>query len=311
MNARVLITCRQMQDCLDSYRERFDERDIELVVPHVVQQLSEDELIELIENVDGVIAGDDPFSARVIAGAPSLRVISKWGVGTDSIDHEAARARGIAVTNTPGVFGQEVADLALGYVIGLARQLHRIDASVRAEGWLKVRGHTLAGNTLGVVGFGDIGHNVARRALAFDMDVLGQDLTDAAETTAGRLSVRLMPLEELLAASAFVVLCCPLTSATHYLLDAQTLALLPWGAYIVNVSRGPLIEEAALVDALDSGQVAAAALDVFETEPLPPTSRLREFEQCILGSHNGSNTHEGVMRASERAVANLFEALET
>lgn len=298
-----------MQDVMDAFADRFAAHGIRVSQPPVVQQPTEDELIAIIGEFDGMIAGDDPLTARVLAHADNLRIISKWGVGTDGIDKAAAAERGIKVTNTPNVFGDEVADVAMGFVTMLARQLHRIDASVRAGGWLKVRGESLTGKTMGVVGFGSIGQAVGRRALGFGMDVRAYDVTDASRRAAESMGVQYDALDDLLAASAYVVLCAPLNSSTHHIVDAAALAKMQEGARLVNVSRGPLVDEQALVDALRSGKIAAAGLDVFEVEPLADTSPLRDFPQCVFGSHNGSNTIEGVLRASELAVDNLFEGL--
>jgi D-3-phosphoglycerate dehydrogenase / 2-oxoglutarate reductase len=307
---RVLITCRQMQNCIDGFRPRLDEHELELVLPEVVQQPSEDDLIEIIGDFDGMIAGDDPLSARVLEHAKRMRIISKWGVGIDGIDLDAARALGIPVVNTPGVFGGEVADLALGYVIMLARQLHRIDASVKAGGWFKHEGRSLAGKVLGVAGFGSIGQAVGARGKGFGMRVVAHDVADAASTAAAELGVEMLDRDELFRQSDFLVLCSPLTPDTRHMVSESTLALMRPGSFLVNVGRGPLVDEAALIQALDSGQVAAAALDVFEQEPLPANSGLRRFEQCVFGSHNASNTREGVLRASARAVENLLQGLD-
>lgn len=306
---RVLVTCRQMQDVMDRFEGRFAEHGIEVVQPEVVQQPSEAELIEIIDGFDGMIAGDDPLTADVLAHASRMKIISKWGVGTDGIDKPAATSHGIKVTNTPNVFGDEVADVAMGFVTILARQLHRIDASVREGGWLKVRGESLTGKSMGVVGFGSIGQAVGRRALGFGMEVLAYDVTEASEAAARDMGVAYLPLDEVLSGSDYVVLCAPLNPATEHIINAQSIGNMRDGARLVNVSRGPLVDEAALVAALRSGKLRAAALDVFEVEPLPADSPLREFPECVFGSHNGSNTLEGVLRASSLAVDNLFEGL--
>jgi len=299
-----------MQNCIEEFRAAFDERGIELLLPEVIQQPTEDELIATIADFEGMIAGDDPITARVLEHATRMRIISKWGVGTDGIDKDAARARNIEVTNTPAVFGDEVADVALGYLVVLARQLHRIHASVRAGGWLKHEGRSLHGKTLGVAGFGSVGQAVARRAEGFGMDVVAHDVVDSVRRVAADLGVELVSRDELFRRSDALVLCCPLTTETHHMIAARTLALLPHGAYLVNVARGPLVDEPALIEALRSGRVQAAALDVFEEEPLPMDSPLREFEQCVFGSHNASNATEAVLRASARAVENLLAGLE-
>jgi D-3-phosphoglycerate dehydrogenase len=307
---RVLITCRQMQNCISLFLPTLNERDLKLVMPDVLQQPSEDELIEIIGGFEGMIAGDDPLTARVLDHATRMRVISKWGVGIDGIDIDVARARGIAVTNTPGVFGAEVADVALGYVVMVARQLHRIDASVRAGGWLKHEGLSLAGKTLGVAGFGSIGLAVAARAKGFGMRVVAHDVAEYAHTAAAEIDVAMVDRDQLFSQVDFLVLCSPLTPETWHMVDDRSLALMPAGSFLVNVARGPLVDEPALVRALASGHLAGAALDVFENEPLPADSPLRSFGQCVFGSHNSSNTREGVLRASAKAVENLLRGLD-
>jgi len=297
-----------MLSAMDEFRDRFEDAGIEVVELEVVQQPSETELQGMIGDFDGMIAGDDPLTADVLEHSGRLRIISKWGVGTDGIDTEAAAARGIEVTRTPNVFGEEVADVAFGYVVTLARQLHRLHGSVMAGEWMKYEGDSLAGRNLGIIGLGDIGRAVARRGSGFGMELLGHDVV---EPDAATLGVGLAPvsLSELLAASDIIVLCCPLTSETRHMINAETLAKTKRGVHLVNVARGPLIEEKALVDALRSGQVGAAGLDVFEEEPLPAGSPLREFEQCVFGTHNGSNTSEANLRASARAVDNVLAGL--
>ncbi len=305
----VLITCRQMQSCIDTFRPRLEEREIELIMPEIVQQPSEEVLGTIIGEFDGMIAGDDPLSARVLEHAKRMRIISKWGVGVDGIDLNAARALGITVLNTPGVFGSEVADTALGYVVMLARQLHRIDASVRAGGWVKHEGRSLDGAVLGVAGFGSIGMAVAKRGKGFGMRLVAHDIAESACADATSMGATVLGRDALFEQSDFLILCSPLTPETRHMVNTRTLALMQPGSYLVNVGRGALVDESSLVGALNSGRVAAAALDVFEQEPLPTTSELRHFQHCVFGSHNASNTREGVLRASARAVENLLVGL--
>lgn len=310
MTERVLVTCRQMQDSIEHFRDRLEEAGISIVLPTLTgQQFSEDELIDLLPRASGIIAGDDPLTARVIATAQDLRVIANWGVGMDNIDLDAARRHRIVVSNNPGVFGEDVADVAAGYLVLLARRLHQIHAAVAAGEWLKVRGRRLSGCTLGVLGFGHIGRAVARRGIGFGMRVVVHDVHPAALQSAGDMSVSAVTRPELFSAADFLVLCAPLTPDTRHIVNSTTLAVMQPGSCLVNVGRGALVDESALVDALRSTRLAAAALDVFENEPLSPDSPLREFPDCIFGSHNGSNTEEGVLEASARAVANLMRDL--
>jgi D-3-phosphoglycerate dehydrogenase len=309
MTPRVLVTCKQMQVELPRHEKRLRAAGFDVIAPALVgQAFSEDDLVDLLPGVVGIIAGDDPLTSRVIRAGEDLRVIIRWGIGMDSVDHAAAAACGVKVSNTPGVFGEEVADSAMAYVLLLARGHHLVDAEVRAGGWPKVEGISLAGERLGVLGLGSIGRAIARRAVAFGMDVAAYDPYTglaAAEATGAEL----VSLAELLRTSAFIVLASPLTPETHHVIDAEALAQVRKDAFVVNVGRGPLIDEQALVAALAEGRLAGAGLDVFEVEPLPDDSPLRGMPNVVLGAHNGSNTRQAVGRASAEAVDRLLDLL--
>lgn len=309
MTPRILVTCAQMQAELPVHRERLVEAGYDVVAPPLAgQQFGADELTEMMGGVVGIIAGDDELSRTFFEGSPELKVLIRWGIGMDSVDHAAAAEHDVVVRNTPGVFGGEVADSAFAYMLLLARRHHAVDAAVRGGGWPKVEGGSLSGSTIGVVGLGDIGRAVVERARGFGMDVRAFDPFVRAELVPD--GVRLdADLRDLLGASRFVVLTCPLTKDTFHLLDGAALGVMRPDAYLVNVARGPVVDEEALVAALAAGTIAGAGLDVFEVEPLPADSRLRDFDNVVLGSHNGSNTREGVARASDRAVAILLEEL--
>jgi len=309
MTRRILITCPQMQQYAAEYSSVLAAKGVEADLPPVVQQLDESELLQIIDRYDGVIAGDDEFTARVINQAARLRVISKWGVGIDNIDLEAARARGVRVTNTPGTFADEVADVAAGYLIMLARQLHRIDAGVRSGTWTKIEGISLAGKTLTIIGLGSIGSALGRRAQVMGMRVKGFEISAERRDAARAAGIELADMDAALASADFVSLNCPLTPENRHMLSDAQFAAMRRGVFLVNTARGPLIDEAALVRALEAGQVAGAALDVFEQEPLPMTSPLRRFDNVIFGAHNSSNTSEAARRVSELAVRNLLDAL--
>ena len=303
----ILVTCRQMQVELPRHRERIEKLGYEVVAPDLGgrQQFTATELLEYSSRLVGMIAGDDELDSDFFDGASRLKTVIRWGIGMDSVDQAAARSRGVTVRNTPGVFGHEVADSAFGYILNLARGYIEVDAAVRRGEWLKVEGITLAGARLGIVGFGSIGRAIAKRGLGFDMDVFAFDPFVTAESE----DVSIVGLDELLSSARFIVLACPLTPETFHLINADRLASVAPDAYLVNVARGPVVEEEALVRALRSGRLAGAALDVFETEPLPPTSELRTLPNVVLGAHNGSNTREGIVRASNAAVDFLLEEL--
>ncbi|MBW4464205.1 MAG: phosphoglycerate dehydrogenase [Pegethrix bostrychoides GSE-TBD4-15B] len=306
---KVLITCPHLQRTVDLYRDDLSSKGIELEVPTLIQQLSEAELLEIIDQFDGVIAGDDPFTAKVLEQGKSLKILAKWGIGVDSIDLEAAKRLGIPVVNTPGAFPDEVADVALGYIILLARQLHRLHQSVLNGGWQQISGITLRGKILGVVGIGSIGQAVVRRGVAVGMSVIGYDVYPINEEFKAETVIQSVTFEELLRTADFIVLCCNLTAENHHLLSYDQFALMKPGVRLVNVARGSLIDEEALISALAEDKVAGVGLDVFEIEPLPMNSGLRQFDQCIFGTHNSSHTREAVLRVNDLAIRNLLEGL--
>lgn len=304
----ILVTCRQMQVELPRHRERIQKLGYEVIAPELAgrQQFTAAELLEHSDRLVGIIAGDDQLDRAFFAGAPKLKTVIRWGIGMDSVDHEAARDHGVTVRNTPGVFGHEVADAAFGYILNLVRGYIAVDAAVRRGEWPKMEGVTLAGARLGIVGLGAIGREIAKRGTGFGMDVVAYDpFVDTAQA-----GVSIVDLDKLLATSRFIVLACPLTPQTFHLIDAQRLALMRPNAYLVNVARGPVVMEQDLIDALKGGRLAGAALDVFEIEPLPMDSVLRTLPNVVLGAHNASNTREGVVRASDQAVEFLIEELD-
>lgn len=306
---RILVTCPPMLGLIREFMPVAAEQGFELVPAQVTQTLSQDELCALLPQFDGWIIGDDPATRRVFeAGrAGRLKAAVKWGIGVDNVDFAACKDLGLPIINTPQMFGGEVADVALGYIIGLARQLFMIDRGVRAGGWPKPAGISLAGKTVGLVGFGDIGRSLARRLLACDMKVIAYDPGQAGD--GGLAGVQRAAWPERVEEADFLAFTCALNAHNRHMLDADVLARSRRGVHVVNVARGPLIDEAALVAALQSGQVASAGLDVFETEPLPADSPLRDMPQCIFGSHNGSNTQDAVRRASAEAMSRLFNFL--
>lgn len=293
----------------DSFADHFTQLDMDPVFEDVVQTLTEDQLIARLPSYDGWIIGDDPASRRVLAAgrAGNLRAAVKWGVGIDNVDFDACRDLGIAISHTPGMFGREVADIALGYIIGLARHTYRIDREIREKQWPKYRGSSLFGKRVGLVGFGDIGSRLFER-----LEVVGCSVTiyDPYAKTEG-VNLENHKVEKwpnAVESCDFLVLTCALTNENRGMLSEEVFATCTRGIRIVNVSRGGLIDQAALVRALKSGQVAAAALDVFDQEP-PTNDELLAMPDCIFGSHNASNTEEAVLRTSYRAIDQLAEGL--
>lgn len=290
---------------IDRFMDYAARQGLRLHPAKVAQTMSVEELIVTLPEFDGWIIGDDPADKAVFEAGYSgrLRAAVKWGIGVDNVDFDACRNLGIPIINTPQMFGSEVADVAVAFTIGLARQLFLIDRGVRAGGWPKPAGISLAGRRAAVVGLGDIGRNTVTRLQALGLILTGYDPGVEGDIGISGLNRASWPagLED----QDFIIFTCALNGQNRHMLNAATLNLCKNGVRIVNVARGPLIDEAALIAALQSGRVESAALDVFESEPLPMDSPLRNLERVILGSHNGSNTLDGVVRASHAAIEKI------
>ena len=265
----------------------------------------EDELIDLLRGVDGVIVSSDPFTARVLDASPQLKVISRTGVGYDAIDVKAATARGIIVCNTPGVNRHAVTEWTFALLLSCSRKLKENQAEVRAGGWTRHEGIDLAGKTLGLVGLGTIGKEVAQRADAFEMRILACDvIRDTQFAEAHR--VTFVPLEELLRESDFVSLHTFQNEKTRHLINAERLALMKPTAFLINTARGGIVDTEALCQALAEKRIAGAALDVFEGEPLRAESPLRAIENLYLSPHVAGATADARRLSGAMAAENLI-----
>ena len=308
---RVLVTCPPMLGLYHEFEDKFAEVGLTGVAAQVTQVMTEEELIEVLPDYDGWIIGDDPATRRVFeAGkAGKLKAAVKWGVGIDNVDFDACKDLDIPIINTPGVFGREVADVALSYVLGLSRETFMIDREIRQNnGWPKPCGISLWNKKAAVVGFGDIGRETVKRLLAFDLEV---SVYDPYFKPVEGIDVKNNVWPDNIGEADFIIFTCPLTPDTHHMFNEDLLPRLKPGVRIVNVSRGPVIKESALLDALKSGLVYSAALDVFEVEPLGPNNELRQFERCIFGSHNGSNSVDAVRVVSHMAIDRIAGFLKT
>lgn len=304
------MTAPYMIPFLDRFRPALSEYGIDLIVPDVRERMEEDDILKYAGQFDGTICGDDRYTARVIAAcAPRLKVISKWGTGVDSIDAEACAKFGVKLGRTPNAFTTPVADTVLGYMLAFARRQPWMDREMKSGKWEKIPGRTLSEMTLGVIGVGNIGKAVTRRAKAFGMKVLGTDIIDVDHVFVNETGIEIANLQSLLANSDFVSVNCDLNPASHHLINADTLALMKPTAVLINTARGPIVEEKALVAALASGQVGGAALDVFEFEPLPLDSPLLKMDNVLLAPHNSNSSPAAWERVHWSTIKNLVEGL--
>lgn len=268
------------------------------VVAHPTEHgRSEDDVITLLGDADAaIVLLQDPITRRVLEANPNLRCVSNFAVGYNNIDVEAARELGVTVTNTPGVLTEATADLTMALILAVTRRIVEGDQEIRTLGrceWepLKLLGASLQGKVLGILGMGRIGSAVAARAKAFGMEILGVRRGE--------------PLEELLAKSDVLSIHAPLSRETHHIIDAAALAKMKPGSYLVNTSRGALVDEEALCDALESGHLRGAALDVYEHEP-EVNPRLLKLKNAVIVPHIGSATEEARNAMARIAATNVL-----
>ncbi|MGE4552378.1 MAG: phosphoglycerate dehydrogenase [Desulfovibrionaceae bacterium] len=306
---KVLITAPYFQPVLDRFRPEFEARGIELVVPPVRERLEEAELLGLVGDIDGVICGDDRFTRRVIEAAPRLKVLSKWGTGIDSLDQAACRERGVAVRNTRDAFSQAVGDTVLGLMLSFARNIPWMDRAMKRGHWEKIQGRCLHECTLGVVGVGDTGSAVVRRAKGFGMRLLGNDIREIDPGFCRETGLTMTGLDQLLAEADFVSANCDLNPTSHHLFTDERFARMKPGAVFINCARGPVMDQAALIRALQAGRIAGAGLDVFEDEPLPADSPLLQMDNVLLSPHNANSSPAAWERIHRSTLDHLFEEL--
>ncbi|MFZ5822027.1 MAG: phosphoglycerate dehydrogenase [Chloroflexota bacterium] len=306
----VLFTAPYMIPFLDRFRPLLEGYGIQLIVPDVRERMEEADLLPYAGQFDGAVCGDDRYTARVIeACLPRLKVISKWGTGIDSIDASACSRYGIKIGRTLNAFTTPVADTVLGYLLAFVRRQPWMDKAMKRGEWEKIPGKALSETTLGVVGVGNIGKAVTRRARAFGMKVLGTDIVDVDHVFISETGILLTDLYSLLSESDFVSLNCDLNPTSFHLMNAKTFALMKPSAVVINTARGPIVEEAALVEALQAGRLGGAALDVFEVEPLPLDSPLMKMDNVLLAPHNSNSSPVAWERIHWSTVKNLLEGL--
>jgi len=306
----ILFTAPYMIPFVDRFKPVFDKYSIELILPDVRERMEEADLLKYAGQFDGTICGDDRYTLRVIeACSPRLKIISKWGTGIDSIDAEACSRYSIKIGRTLNAFTTPVADSVLGYILAFIRRQPWMDKEMKSGKWEKIPGKSLSECTLGIVGVGNIGKAVTRRARAFGMKVYGNDIVDIDHVFISETGIVMTNLEHLLSNADFVSINCDLNPTSHHLMNADTFALMKSTAVIINTARGPLIDEKSLIEALQAKRLAGAALDVFEHEPLPLESPLMKMDNIMLAPHNSNSSPAAWERVHWNTIKNLVEGL--
>lgn len=306
----VLFSAPYMLPSVERFRPVLERNDIDLIVADVQERLEEADILKFAGQFDGAICGDDYYTARAIAAcAPRLKVISKWGTGIDSIDQEAAARFGVKIGRTLNAFTQPVADTVMGYILAFSRHHPAMDREMKAGKWEKIPGKALHESTLGVVGVGNIGKAVTRRARAFGMPVIGTDIVEIDHVFIAETGIQMTSLDELLSQSDYVSLNCDLNPTSFHLMNVRTIGLMRSSSVLINTARGPILDEPALIAALQVGKIAGAALDVFEKEPLPLDSPLLKMDNVMLAPHNANSSPAAWERVHWNTIRNLLDGL--
>ena len=309
MSWKVLITARTMNEVGLTALELLRKAGCEIVLPPRHGPLPAHELLNVLPDADAVLASMDKFTSAVLESEPAshLKIISRWGVGYDAIDVASATRRGIVVAYTPGLLNETVADYAFALLLALARRVHEGHASMRAGHWTPAWGTDVFGKTLGLLGCGRIGQAVARRATGFNMRLIAHD--PAAPPDAKEIGVKFVSFEELLAESDFLSLHAALTKGNRGVLGEPQLRKMKPTAYLINTARGALVDEAALVRALEEGWIAGAAIDAFVIEPLPADHPLSRAPNLLLTPHQASFARETGERVSLFAAQAIIDLM--
>lgn len=283
--------------------ERLESAGCEVKVNPHGRVLTKAEILDFAYDADAVIVGNDDFTGDVIRALPNLRLIARHGSGVNNIDYAAATERGIVITNTPGVNAEETADLTFGLILDLERHITLMNNELKQDVWKKRAGHSLHDKTIGIIGVGAIGRAVARRAMGFGMDILGNDIRQSTEAT--KLGLIYTSLNDLLRRSDIVTIHTPLTSATKNLIGAKELRMMKPDAILVNTARDGIVRHSALEKTLLAGQIYGYAADVHEGEP-PRHSPIYDLPNVLVTPHAGSATYESNLRMGMAVADNII-----
>lgn len=308
MAKKVLVTATNYSTYCNAAKALLEENGVEVIENSYGRPMTREELLTVVGDIDGVIVGVDTWNEEIFAHAPKLRAMARFGVGVDNIDLAAAKAYGIQVTNAKGMNSNPVAELTVGLILSTLRNVPAFNASIREGKWDRFMGRDLAGMTVGLLGFGDIAQRVAKKLSGFDVSICAYDLHPNLEK-ARELNVEMISMEETLHRADVVCMHLPSLPATHHIMDARTFGMMKDGSYFINTARGALVDETALAQALRSGKLTAAAIDVFDQEPVRRDNPLFALPNLFATPHTAAETYDtyhNVGLATARQLLDVF-----
>lgn len=308
MAKKVLVTATNYSTYCAAAKALLEENGVEVIENPYGRPMTREELLAAVGDIDGVVVGVDTWNEEIFAHAPKLRAMARFGVGVDNIDLPAAKTHGIQVTNAKGMNSNPVAELTVGLILSTLRNVPAFNASIREGKWDRFMGRDLAGMTVGLLGFGDIAQRVAKKLSGFDVSICAYDLYPNLEK-AKALRVEMVSMEEVLRRADVVCMHLPSLPSTHYIMDAETFGMMKDGSYFINTARGALVDETALAQALRSGKLTAAAIDVFDQEPVRRDNPLFALPNLFATPHTAAETYDtyhNVGLATARQLLDVF-----
>lgn len=306
---KILISAIPLVPIFKKFKKYFDHKKFSIDLKKTDQFLNENELIKIIKDYDGVICGDDEFSEKVLLKAKKLKVISKWGTGINSIDFNFAKKRKIKVCNTPSAFSYSVATMALAMILAYYRKIITNHNLVKKYKWPKITGETLLNKKVGVIGVGNIGKKILQMLRGFETINYGNDLKKINKNFLSKYNVKQVSKDKIFQECDIVVTASDLNKSSYHLINKKSLNKMKKDVLIVNISRGPLIDNIALINFLKKNKNSGACLDVFEKEPLNQKSKFLGLKNCILASHNAFNTSYEVEKTHLNTIKNILKFL--
>jgi D-3-phosphoglycerate dehydrogenase / 2-oxoglutarate reductase len=306
---KILVSAPYVQQDIERFLPLFEKYNLDVDIPPVNERMEESQLMEIISRYHGVISGDDRITENVFKEAGKLKVISKWGTGIDSIDSKAAAKYNVKVCNTPNAFSVPVSDTVLGFILNFSRNITASDQEMKNGEWIKIKGKTLNEQTLGIIGLGNVGEQVAKRANAFGMKIIVNDIRPLSNYIIEQLEIEIVSKDVLYERSDFISINCDLNEISYHLLSEKEFEMMSKVPFIINTARGPIINQDDLIKALENKYIAGAGLDVFEFEPLPVESPLRKMKNVFLASHNSNSSPKYWEKVHINTFNNLLNGL--
>ena len=307
---KILVSAIPLVPIFKNYKKYFSDRKFLIDLKKADQFLTERELLKVIKDYDGVICGDDEFSEKVLSKAQNLKVISKWGTGINSIDLNYAKKRNIKVCNTPSAFSYSVATMALALILAYYRKIIINHNLVKKHEWPKISGETLFNKKVGVIGVGNIGKKIFQMLRGFETINYGNDLRKINRSFLKKYNIKHVSKNKIFQESDIIITAADLNKSSYHLINKKNLNKMKKNVLIVNISRGPLIDNIALIEFLKKNKNSGACLDVFEKEPLNSNSELLTLKNCILASHNAFNTKHEVEKTHLNTIKNILKILK-